>query len=326
MDAPLPTITVIIAARLNQTLVEAVTAAVDLDYPSDRLEILLVRGNQPSAQRNRAVREAKGDWVYFLDDDSVPNPGNLQRVAADLRDPGVKAWGGPNLCPDSAPSLEKAFAGVMGNILAFGPSAARYRAKGRRRNSGEKELILCNLLMRKDAFLTHGGFDEALYPNEENALMEAMQRDGGRLVYDPEFIVHRRPRPDLRSFIRMLLNYGRGRAEQVRRHPGLGSLPNLVPPLFCLYLLLVPWLPRWTWLPLALYAVALPASALATPVQSGASRLAISMGIFATHVFYGIGFWRGLFTQPGSVSSTRPIQVDVQRIPISQPTSQPAPK
>ena len=134
-------------------------------------------------------------------------------------DPKVKMLGGPNLCPSDAPFLEQVFALVHASWLAFGPSRARYTAVGILRESGEKELILCNLITRRDAMLELGGFNEALYPNEENALMDELQKRGGKLLYDPELIVHRRPRNNLKSFCKMLLNYGRGRAEQVRLHP-----------------------------------------------------------------------------------------------------------
>jgi glycosyltransferase involved in cell wall biosynthesis len=33
------------------------------------LEVLIVSGQNPSAQRNAAVREAKGTWLVFLDSD-----------------------------------------------------------------------------------------------------------------------------------------------------------------------------------------------------------------------------------------------------------------
>ena len=48
--------------------------------------------------------------------------------------------------------------------------------------------------------------------------------------------VHRRPRRSLKSFFKMLMTYGRGRAEQFRLNPTFGSALNFVPPLFCLYL------------------------------------------------------------------------------------------
>src|SRR5207253_2896434 len=79
-------------------------------------------------------------------------------------------------------------------------------------------------------------FNEALYPNEENALMDELQKRGGKLIYDPEFFVYRRPRASLRAFAKMLMTYGRGRAEQFRLHPTAGSMLNFVPPLFCVYL------------------------------------------------------------------------------------------
>src|SRR6185369_12354385 len=147
-------------------------------------------------------------------------------------------------------TLEQVFALVLGSWLAFGPSRARYAAVGAVRASGEKELILCNLMARRDAMLESGGFNEALYPNEENALMDELQKRGGKLIYDPEFIVHRRPRSTLKAFAKMLMTYGRGRAEQFRLHPTFGSVLNFVPPLFCLYillllLLLVAPVPNW---------------------------------------------------------------------------------
>src|SRR6185437_12665324 len=82
------------------------------------------------------------------------------------------------------------------------------------------------------------GFDESLYPNEENALMDAVLKCG-KLLYDPEMIVHRRPRSNFKSFAKMLFSYGGGRAQQFRLHPTAGSFINFVPPAFCVYLLAV---------------------------------------------------------------------------------------
>ena len=242
MNENVPSITVLIAARPGQTEIKAVAASRALDYPADKLEIIVARGKQPSAQRNAALKAARGDLIYFLDDDSAPEPGNLRRAVAHFSDPKVQMVGGPNLCPREAPPLEQVFALVLASWLAFGPSRARYAAVGQVRATNEKELILCNLLARRQAMLELGGFNEALYPNEENALMDELQKRGGKLIYDPQLLVHRRPRSSLRSFARMLMTYGRGRAEQFRLHPTPGSALNFVPPLFCLYLLALPLL------------------------------------------------------------------------------------
>ena len=293
-----PLITIIIPTRPGDEEPLALAAARRLDHPRERLEIIVARGKQPSVQRNTALRAAKGDLIYFLDDDSLPPPDNLRRALTHFADAKVVMVGGPNVCPPDAPPLEQAFAHTMGTWLAFGPSRARYTPVGEARASGEKELILCNLMGRREALLAAGGFDEALYPNEENALMDELQKRGGTLLYDPAFIVHRRPRRTLGAFCKMLTNYGRGRAEQFRLHPTLGSAPNFVPPLFLLYLVLTPFLPpllRW---PLALYAVAVLAQTLATSSHCLFNAARVAPLIVVSHLFYGFGFWKGLFTRP----------------------------
>ena len=303
MNENVPSITVLIAARPEQAEIKAVAAGRALDYPADKREIIVARGKQPSAQRNAALKAARGELIYFLDDDSAPEPGNLRRAVSHFSDPKVQMVGGPNLCPREAPPLEQVFALVLASWLAFGPSRARYAAAGQVRETSEKELILCNLLARRQAMLELGGFNEALYPNEENALMDELQKRGGKLIYDPQLLVHRRPRSSLKSFARMLMTYGRGRAEQLRLHPTLGSALNFVPPLFCLYLLaLIPLLMLTSigrlWLvPLALYALAVLAQGLilASSGQVLRSFAAIPL-IVLTHILYGLGFWRGLFT------------------------------
>jgi cellulose synthase/poly-beta-1,6-N-acetylglucosamine synthase-like glycosyltransferase len=299
VENALPMVSIIIAARPDEGDVRAVAAARQLDYPAEKLEIILARGRQPSVQRNTALRAAQGEIIYFLDDDSRPAPANLRRAIEAFRRPEVKMVGGPNLCPPDAPALEQAFALTMGSFLAFASSRARYRPVGHPRASGEKELILCNLLARRDDVLQLGGFNEALYPNEENALMDELQKRGGVLWYDPELIVYRRPRPTFKAFCRMLLNYGRGRAEQFRLHPTFGSALNFVPPLFCLYLLLLPVLPWWCATGLLVYAVAVFLQAVALLSIKRILWTPKIMGlIFLSHVCYGFGFWRGCLTHP----------------------------
>lgn len=334
MNENVPSVTVVIAARPGQVDIAAVSASHLLDYPANKLEIIVARGRQPSAQRNTAVRAAHGELIYFLDDDSVPQRDNLLQAVTRFARPEVKMLGGPNLCPADAPELEQIFALVLSSRVAFGPSRARYAAVGQLRETSEKELILCNLMARRDAMLELGGFNEALYPNEENALMDELQKRGGKLYYDPEFIVHRRPRASLKSFARMLLTYGRGRAEQFRLHPTSGSILNFAPPLFVVYLVCLGG--AWIFLParsaalcstpLALYALALLGQAVALmpgrafPARSGTPEMPPATAGFLrrglrclaaiplmtlTHLLYGLGFWRGLFT-PLKAPNERP--------------------
>ena len=314
MSDLLPTVTVLIPAPPEQGEIPAAAAARRFDYPRERLEILVARGKHPSIQRNAALRAATGELVYFLDDDSVAPPDTLRRAVAHFRDPAVQMVGGPNLCPSTAPPLEQVFALVLASWLAFGPSRARYSGVGTLRSTSEKELILCNLLARRDPLLALGGFDEKLYPNEENALMDGLQQRGGKLLYDPAFLVHRRPRRTVQAFSRMLRTYGRGRAEQFRVKPTAGSAPNFVPPLFCVYLLSLPFLSRMGLVPLSLYALAVIAQTVALIPQGGARALAAAPLMVLAHVMYGLGFWRGLFTSLKPPDCAAPMPVALERV------------
>lgn len=312
-------VSIIIPARPGQPSVAALDAAKKLNYPKEKLEVIVARGKQPSVQRNTALRKAQGSIIYFLDDDSCPRPETLNQAVRHFEDPSVALVGGPNLCPPEAPLLQQAFAVVTGSWLAFGPSCARYRPVGKTRATSEKELILCNMLARRDAVLELGGFDESLYPNEENALMDDLQKKGKKLIYDPELIVERLPRPNFTAFFKMLLNYGRGRAEQFRLHPTLGSLANFVPPLFCLYLVSLPLLAFVGWLLPALLLLALYGTAvliqtlvLFTRARPAAVILCLPL-IILTHVGYGLGFWWGLFKRiPKAGAVVGKTQVELQ--------------
>lgn len=318
-------VTVVIAARPGQAEVKAVTAAKQLDYPKENLEVLVARGKQPSVQRNTAIRAAKGEFIYFLDDDSVPPRDTLRRAMGVFDDSKVKMVGGPNLCPPEAPFIEQVFALVHASVLAFGPSRARYASVGKVRASSEKELILCNLISRKDSLLELGGFDESLYPNEENALMDEMQKRGGVLLYDPQHVVYRRPRHNLKAFCKMLLNYGRGRAEQFKLHPTMRSAPNFVPPLFCIYLVLLPLLfllappvvARWALVPLGLYALALIVQAIALIGMGGVVKSIAAIPLMVlTHLLYGLGFLRALVTPIKRAAERPKVQVVMEIVPL----------
>ncbi len=335
MSSELPFVSIVIPTRPGQTNILALTAVHALDYPRERLEIIVARGQQPAVQRNRAIRAVRGEIIYFLDDDAQPLPDNLRRACQHFSRAEVQMVGGPNVCPPEAPPLEQLFAVVLSSWLAFGPSRARYAAVGSVRETSEKELILCNLAARRDALVTLGGFNEALYPNEENAMMDELQRQAARLVYDPQFLVHRRPRPTVKAFFKMLLTYGRGRAEQFRVHPTWGSALNFVPPLFVLYLVLLPVVnstvftsrmeayanPGLIWLgvnlPLLAYVLALLVQAAFSARTHGWVRAVSAVPlVYCSHILYGLGFWHGLFTRLKPPPNQPETEVTLDHLPV----------
>lgn len=277
----------------------ALRSVENAEYPSDCIEVSVVEGSRPSRQRNLAAGESSGEILCFLDDDSQVSPGFLRRVARHYDDPSISVAGGPSLTPDTDSHLQHSFAMVFASSLGGGGMRNRYRRSGRVRETSDRELILCNLSFRRETFLAHGGFDERLYPNEENELLERIRRDGGRLVHDPDLAVLRSQRSSLGAFCRQLFSYGRGRGEQTIMS-GVVKPITFIPSLFIIYLLLLPMANKPVYyLPLLCYLIAIAVVAINEGIRYGrpfsAALLPVVFPIF--HLCYGAGLFRGLFGQ-----------------------------
>ena len=278
--------------------VSALAAVQHADYPVAALEVLVAEGRQPSRQRNRAASAATGDILYFLDDDSRVAPGFLRRAVRHYDAPEVAAVGGPSLTPDSDSTLQHAFTMAFTSLFGGGGMRNRYRQTGAVRATSDHELILCNLSFRRDLFLACGGFDERLYPNEENELMERLRREGGRLIHDPGLAVWRSQRPTLSAFCRQLFGYGRGRGEQTVLS-GVVKPVTFVPSLFLLYLLLLPLAHKAVYyLPLLCYLIVTLSCAIFAAGRSNRPVAALFLPIVFPlfHFCYGFGMLWGLVT------------------------------
>lgn len=267
-----------------------------VDYPAEAFEVLVAEGRCPSRQRNEAAAMASGEILYFLDDDSLVSPDCLERVSLHYEEMGVAAAGGPSLTPATDPPIQRAFGLAFSSLFGGGGVRTRYRMVGKARSTGEQELILCNLSFRRDLFLSNGGFDERLYPNEENELMDRLVKGGSLLIHDPELAVSRSQRPTFRAFVRQLFTYGRGRGEQSRICGAIRPMA-LVPALFLLYLasLLVVHKPIYS-IPFLCYLLINITFSVFEAARGGSPLAAPRLfAIFPTfHLCYGAGVLVGL--------------------------------
>ncbi|PID56527.1 glycosyl transferase family 2 [candidate division KSB3 bacterium] len=277
-----PTLSVIIPRKAQESAEAAVQAVLHCDYPQELLEIIEVLGENPSRQRNLGAERAQGDILYFLDNDSIVTPDLFSRVMIHYTraESGktcedIAGVGGPNLTPQNDAFWQKVSGHALASFFAHFKMASRYKAIGTVRFSDERELILCNFSIRRDVFLQEGGLNEQLYPNEENEFLNRSIEHGHRFLYDPEASIERSRRKDMRSFIRQLSNYGRGRAEQILVEGfSTKSLLFFLPSGFLLYLLVLPILniglkePCWTFVPFLLYLIPALLSALQSTCEA----------------------------------------------------------
>ena len=305
------------------------------DYDKNNIEIFQAEGTHPTVQRNECIKQASGDIVYFIDNDSMINPNNIKKAVEIFEtNENVAIVGGPAIHNVNS-SKEKYIDKCMRSYYAVGPIANRYSVnKTSSREGTDRDVILCNLFIRLNVLFEAGLFNESLYPNEENALIDKILSLGYKLMYDPQIIVKRPPRSSLRLYIKMLLNYGRGRFEQLYRDFNKKNLIFTLPAFFSLYIILLPIVfiifkiskinyIAFYFIPLIIYLIITLLAGIITALKEKGFISKIKgffvfpYMFFITHFFYGLGFFYGIiriakgFTHAGRRQRT--VKFDIKK-------------
>jgi len=163
-----------------------VLAAID----DPRLRVVRQENAGMSSARNAGVAVAEGEWLIFLDDDDVPEPGWLRALTDPMDDPevGITCCGargvrpdGSEICPLPAIPLGPPFGDVVG----------AYRAG--------------TFAVRSELYRRAGGHLDGLGTSEQFELfirlLAEAQRDGQRVESADEIVlnIERRPVDDRRS-------------------------------------------------------------------------------------------------------------------------------
>ncbi len=264
-------------------------------------EIFDVSGNQPTYQRNRCIEKSKGDYIYFLDNDSYLLKKSLEVACQCFEaDKELAVLGGPSMAKPGDSPFQMSIAKLFSSYLSTGLSSNRYTQRGGFRNCDDQELILCNMIVKRSVFEQIGLFNENLYPNEENEFIFRVMRYKMKVCHHPEVKIHRSHRRNYRLFFKQMFGYGRGRAEQTKINPKSFKKTLLLPILFTIYLILlmgVVFSCRWYLtplvslmsLPLAVYLV-LMLTAMWEAKPTKWEIIHFPFLFFISHISYSLGF------------------------------------
>jgi succinoglycan biosynthesis protein ExoA len=328
-DDALPLITIIIPIGPGYSFSTVLDSIKKVDYPMDKIEIIVAEGKQPAKQRNEAIAVARGSILFFFDDDVILKPDIIKRMLAFYKNPEIFVVGGPNLTPDTDSFLQKCFGYVMSSFFATAQMSTRYKSAGREREATEKNLILCNLSGKADCF-KENLFNETLYPAEENELFNRLQSKGCKFIYDPHSIVYHSRRPSLWKFAKQNFGYGRGRIEQLWLQPITFDPLFLTPMIFTFYLgalfycLSVKSFPSGVTLifsiPFLFYCGIDVAISFFTAISQRVIKSIFLVPFLfpLVHVSYGIGMIYGFF---GCLFGKKkpPVKVELKHIDVSSP-------
>jgi glycosyltransferase involved in cell wall biosynthesis len=179
-------------------------------------------------------------------------------------------------------------------------------------------------VMRKEALLAIGGYNEKLLRNQDNDMNQRLRAHGHRLYVTGKTTCRYYSRPDIKSFLKYAFFNGLGNALSLRESPASMGLRHLAPLGFVVLLLVL--------LALALGSFAVPGSPHAIPVfalgvilsghllmgtlagietawrERTAAALWLAPLILAFHCAYGLGTLQGLLCSPRPAG---PIRVKV---------------
>lgn len=263
---------------------------------------------RPSVKRSLSIRDARGDFLIFIDDDAYPEKNMLDLLDRDFQDEKIAAIGGPAITPESDSFLQKVSGAVY--LSSFGGNfPERYYSIGKKRLVSDWPSV--NLSVRKNIFQKIGGFDCDFWPGEDTKLcldiIDKLQ-EKNKILYDPEVIVWHHRREGLFRHLKQIAGYGLHRGFFARKFPKTSfRFCYFVPGAFFIYILLgwipalfFPWylklyLAGWLLYVLALFKVFADIAGRQKSVLIAAYAL---IYVFLTHIAYGARFIQGfVFTR-----------------------------
>ncbi len=250
-----PTVSVIIPVRNRpKDLASCLSSLLKLDYPKEKLEIIVVddasTDNTPDVAsrypvvlkcmpnrkgasycRNVGAELAQNDILCFLDSDCTSAPDWLNELGAAFLDSKVGGAGGLVESHDDKTGLDRyeqvKSSLCMGNVA-------------RDSSNGDRFFYVpsCNLAVRREVYRGLGGFREELEVGEDVDLCWRMTDRGHVIEYLPSARVYHRHRNEIKSFCRRRFDYGTSEPLLQKLHPNREKRFPLWPKAFVFWLLL----------------------------------------------------------------------------------------
>ena len=318
----LPSVTIIVPIRNEaRYIAECLNALLNLHYPMDRVEILVVDGMSEDGTRdivagyagqhvnvklidnpsrivptalNLGIREAHGQVIIRVDGHAVVDENFLWRSIETLMRSKADCVGGP-IETVGETWRARVIALAQSSPLGVGNAAFRYARDERAVDT------LAFGTYRAELFAKIGMFDEELVRNQDDEFNFRLIRAGGRILLNPKIRSLYHSRASLRGLWKQYDEYGFWKVRVIQKHGRPASWRHLVPAAFVLALALLTVtsvvVPPHLWLLLALipYGSVLCAASIWIGARKGWQYAPLLPAAFATmHLGYGTGFLMGL--------------------------------
>lgn len=319
-----PLVTLIMPIRNEEHFIErSLGAVLAQDYPTDRLEILVVDGmsdddtptivQQMLADRlngrlltnpdrivptamNIGLAAAQGDVIVRVDGHTVIAPDYVHRCVEILQETGVDCVGG-TLQTEGQTNVARSIS--LAQSCPFGVGNATFRTGA---EEGQFVDTLAFGAYRREVFNRIGTFDEELVRNQDDEFNYRLRAAGGQIWLDPSIRSIYYARATFRSLWNQYFQYGFYKVCVFQKVSGSAQIRHWIPPLFALAVLgglpvalIVPILRTPYLAGLALYLLIDLAVSVRIATRSGWRHILRLPLVFPIlHLSYGLGFWGGL--------------------------------
>src|SRR3989344_6631072 len=214
-----------------------------LNYQQDKYEVIIEKGLNPSENRNRGIKDAKGEILVFFDDDIDLDPNILRNAEYFFNKYDYDVVGGPQLTPENDTFFGKASGLVLGSYFGSHKMSNRYKMGNLNLDADENYLTSANVFIKKNVFRKTQSFNPDLFPGEDPELFSRLKKTGFKLAFNPDLVVYHHRRPNLTSLCKQSYLYGFTRIKKERVNGiKINFLLFLPPALFLIYLILSPLL------------------------------------------------------------------------------------
>lgn len=325
-DESYPLVSIIMPVRNEARYIRRSQGSVlNQDYPSSRMEVLVVDGMSEDGTRDivRSLAHAHPDIdVRLLDNPEQITPTALNIGLGEAKGDVITILGGHceiarEYIRDSVDLLCKTGADCVGGTLVtlgetrtakaialaqssyFGVGAVAFR-------TGRKEPTYVGTVAfgvyRRDAFERVGNFDEELVRNQDDEFNYRLTRAGGRILLDPAVNSVYFSRASLDGLWRQYFQYGYYKVRVIQKLGAVPSWRHLVPASFVLGVIVslvgsvITLNPMWAGLVLGPYLAANLAASTWAAIHGGGQYLPLlPLAFLIIHGAYGCGFLAGLF-------------------------------
>jgi len=215
----------------GSTIDECLSSILELDYPKELLEVIVIDGGStdatiervksypvklvysqlnPPAAYNLVLKTAEKEVIGLIDSDAKVEKDWLRKLVKHLHNPKVagasgtvETWNKDSLVPR-----------VIGYELNY-----RYQ----RLPDTVERVATMNLLLKKKVTLEIGGFDEALPTQYDTDIGARLAQAGYKIAFDAKAICYHFHRPTLRTFFKQQYKYGQNTWKLYFKHPQLAT-------------------------------------------------------------------------------------------------------